>query len=405
MDIDKLIQGSRDEVIRLRRDFHQHPELGLAEHRTSGRVADYLEALGMDVARVHGTGVVGLLKGAGPGPTLMLRADLDALPIQEETKVDYRSVNEGVMHACGHDAHTAILLVAAKILSTLREGLAGQVKFVFQPNEENVGALAMIKEGVLEAPRVEACLGLHVWTPLSTGKIGISSGPVMAGMEHFQLTIKGKGGHTATPQSAVDPILAAAGIIQGVQMIQTRELDALNEPTVIMFGQVQGGTASNIIPDQVSLAGTMRYLFEGQEESQESPKNRFQRAVADICRTHRAGFELEFNFGHPTLVNDPGLAGLVRSVAAQELTSKPEVAPLVSLAGEDFSEFTARVPGAFYFLGAGNEAKGAGFPHHHPCFNIDEEALILGVEMQVRTCLAYFRQAARTGPEEEGPKI
>jgi len=397
MDIAKLTAACRDEVIELRRDFHRHPELGLAEHRTSGKVVEYLEALGLEVRRVHRTGVVGLLKGTRPGPTLMLRADLDALPIQEAAAVEYRSVNDGVMHACGHDAHTAMLLVAARVLSDLRQELAGQVKFVFQPNEENVGALAMIQEGVLENPKVEACLGLHIWTPLPTGRIGLSPGPVMAGMEHFELVIKGRGGHTATPQSAIDPILAAAGVIQGVQMIQTREIDALKEPTVIMFGRIQGGTASNIIPDQVALSGTMRYLFEGDQEDEGSPKKRFERVVADICRAHRAEPELKFVFGHPTLVNDPGMTELVLAVADEEVRPRPEVVPLVTLAGEDFSEFSARAPGAFYFLGAGNPAKGAGFPHHHPCFNIDEEALTMGVEMHVRTCLAFFRPAGRPG--------
>ena len=333
MDLDKLIASCEEEVINLRRDFHRHPELGLEEHRTSRKVKEYLTGLGLEPTPCHGTGVVGLLEGAKPGPTLLLRADMDALPIIEETGVEYASINPGVMHACGHDAHTAMLLVAAKVLSRVRDQLAGQVKFVFQPNEENVGALAMIQEGALENPKVDACLGIHVWAPLPLGQVGLTPGPVMAGMEHFDLIVKGKGGHTATPQSAIDPVLCAAAVIQGVQQIQTREIDALKEPTVIMFGRIQGGTASNIIPDSVTLSGTMRYLFQGDPNDPASPRSRFQEIAEHICRAHRAGCELRFLYGHPTLVNDPGITGLVRQVAREELREPVLLTDLITLAG------------------------------------------------------------------------
>jgi amidohydrolase len=322
-----------------------------------------------------------------------MRADMDALPIQEENEIPYKSVNDGVMHACGHDAHTAMLLVAAKIISAMAHRLPGNIKFVFQPNEENVGALAMIEEGLLENPRVDACLGLHIWTPLQPGQVGVADGPVMAGMEHFDLLVKGRGGHTATPQSAVDPILTAAAIIQGVQLIQTREIDVLKEPTIIMFGKIEGGSASNVIPDSVTLSGTMRYLFEGNAQSRDNPKKRFEQVVAGICATHRADYELSYLYGHPTLVNHPEMTELVRSVATGELKTAPEIVSFVTLAGEDFSEFAARVPGAFYFLGAGNPAKQTDFPHHHPRFNIDEDVLSVGVEMHVRAALNFFKHA------------
>ncbi len=393
MEISKLVSEYAAEVIELRRDFHRHPELGLEEHRTSEKVAGYLSNCDLEVGRMNRTGVVGLLRGAQPGPTLLLRADMDALPIQEENDLSFKSINAGVMHACGHDAHTAMLLVAAKILAGLKQRLPGNIKFVFEPNEENVGALAMIEEGLLENPRVDACLGLHIWTPLPSGQIGITEGPVMAGMEHFNLVVKGRGGHTAAPQSAVDPILAAAGIIQGVQIIQTREIDVLKEPAIIMFGQIQGGTASNVIPDSVTLGGTMRYLFEGDPQGEDSPKKRFERVVAHICAAHRAEYELSFLYGHPTLVNHREMAALVQAVAARELAPAPEIVSFVSLAGEDFSEFAARVPGAFYFLGTGNPAKQTDFPHHHPRFNIDEDVLATGVEMHVRGALAFFKRA------------
>ncbi|MGW8188536.1 MAG: M20 metallopeptidase family protein, partial [Desulfobacterales bacterium] len=240
MDIDRHIAELETELIELRRDFHRHPELGLQEHRTGKKVAAYLENLGLAVTRMNQTGVVGLLQGDSSGPTLLLRADMDALPIQEETGLDYQSSVEGVMHACGHDAHTAMLMIAAKILTSVKERPAGNIKFVFQPNEENVGARKMIEEGLMENPKVDACFGVHVWTPLKTGQLGISAGPVMAGMEHFDLVIKGRGGHTATPHSAVDPVLAAAAIINGVQVIQTREIDVLKQPAIIMFGKIEG---------------------------------------------------------------------------------------------------------------------------------------------------------------------
>ncbi len=392
MKISSDIAKYRDEVIELRRDFHRHPELGMAEHRTSEKVVNYLESCNLVVNRLNRTGVVGLLEGGHSGPTLLMRADMDALPIQEENDVPYKSVNKGVMHACGHDAHTAMLMVAAKILSNSKKNLKGNIKFVFEPNEENVGALAMIEEGVMQNPTVGACLGLHIWTPLQTGQIGITEGPVMAGMEHFDLLVKGRGGHTATPQSAIDPIMTAANIIQGVQIIQTREIDALKEPTIIMFGKIEGGTASNVIPDSVSLSGTMRYLFEGEEESDDNPKKRFERVVSQICAAHRAGYALSYLYGHPTLVNHPEMARLVQSVVREELDSSQEIVSFVSMAGEDFSEFASRVPGAFYFLGAGNPAKETHFPHHHPRFNIDEDVLSVGVEMHVRAALNFFKQ-------------
>jgi len=395
MEISKQIAEYQDEVIELRRDFHRYPELGLEEYRTSKKVCSYLERCGLEVSRLNKTGVVGFLRGNRSGPTLLLRADMDALPIQEENKISYKSVNKGVMHACGHDAHMAMLLVAAKVLANMKHRLRGNIKFVFEPNEENVGALAMIEGGVLEDPQVDACMGMHVWSPLETGKISITPGPVMAGMEHFQILIKGKAGHTATPQSAVDPIITAASVIQGVQIIQTREIDALKEPTVIMFGKIEGGTASNVIPDMVTLSGTMRYMYEGGEESEENPKRRLERIVSSICAAHRATCEVTFLYGHPTLVNNHEMCKLVRSVVAEDLSCKQDIVSLVSLAGEDFSEFAARVPGAFYFLGAGNRAKDTDFPHHHPRFNIDEDVLTVGVEMHVRGALSFFNNAGK----------
>ncbi|MEN8191084.1 MAG: amidohydrolase, partial [Thermodesulfobacteriota bacterium] len=292
MQIVDKIKKCQAELISLRRDFHQHPELGFNEHRTARVVETYLQKLGLATKRVAGTGVVALLEGSEPGPTLMLRADMDALPVQEENDLDYASATPGIMHACGHDAHMAMLLVAAKILVKIKSQLKGTIKFVFQPNEEVAGAIHMISEGVLENPRVDAGVGIHVWPTIETGKIGISSGVVMAGLDVFKMTINGQGGHTGQPEDAVDPILAAANFIQTVQMIQTREISDL-KPTIIMFGKIEGGTKSNIVSDKVYLEGSIRFLYKGGPDSNEQPTERFIRIAEQVCRTHRCTCDIE----------------------------------------------------------------------------------------------------------------
>lgn len=402
MEITRQVMALKDELIELRRDFHRHPELGFEEHRTSQIVSAYLQETGLQVQHMTRTGVVGLLAGGQPGRTLMLRADMDALPIQEETEVPYKSIYDGKMHACGHDGHTAMLMVAAKILSRYREELQGNIKFVFEPNEENVAALDMIEEGVLEDPKVDACLGIHLWSPLQSGTLAVTPGPVMAGMDHFELTVKGRGGHTSSPHISVDPILAAAAVVQAVQVIQTREINVL-QPTVIMFGSIAGGTAANIIPEQVTLTGTLRYLHDLSQSREESLRQRFERIIADTCRMHRAEYELTFLSAQPALFNHPALTELVRSAARSMLAARCDahvpageiesrIVSYVSMAGDDFSEFAARAPGVLYFLGCCKPQWQSPFPHHHPRFDLDEEALPLGVEMHVRTALQYLQQ-------------
>lgn len=392
MEISKAVLAISDEVITLRRGFHQHPELGDEEFQTAEKIADYLRNCDLAVQTgVNKTGVVGLLKGTEPGPTLMLRADMDALPIKEECEVPYRSEVDGKMHACGHDGHMAMLLGVAKILSQQRDTLRGNVKFIFQPNEENGGALPMIEEGVLDNPPIDACLGVHLWSPIETGKIGVNAGPVMGGMYYFKISIIGRGGHTATPQSAVDPILIAAEVVQSLQSIQTREVDVLT-PTSIVFGQINGGSAWNIIPDKVSLSGTIRFLYEEIEDEKEVLTDRFGRIIAGICQSHRADYDLSLKYGHPALVNDPDMTGLARSVAREVLGDSQHIVSFVSMAGEDFAEFAARVPGVFLFVGTGNKAKETCYPHHHPQFNIDEDSLNIGMEVMMRTVHKYLQE-------------
>lgn len=310
---------------------------------------------------------------------------MDALPIQEENEVPYKSVNNGVMHACGHDGHMAMLLVAAKIFSDYREKIKGNIKFVFQPDEEVAGAKFMIEEGILENPHVNAAMGLHLWTQMESGEIGVVSGLVTATLEAFNLKIKGKGGHTANPEKSIDPVICAANIIQAVQIIQTREIEALKS-TVIMFGKIKGGTKSNIIPDEVSLEGTIRYSYEDEGEL----AKKFERIVKAICKAYRAEYELNFNIEDRAVINDPDMAKLVKSTAGEVLNNNNKIKPLTWFCGEDFSEFALRVPSVFYFIGAGNKEKKSDYSHHHPRFNIDEDVMSIGVEMHVKCALKYL---------------
>lgn len=390
IQISEQIEACRDELVALRRDFHQHPELGFEEYRTAKVIESYLQDLGLTTQRMAKTGVVALLEGSRPGPVLMLRADMDALPINEENEFGYKSQNPGVMHACGHDAHMAMLLVAAKVLTQNKQAVAGTIKFVFQPDEEIAGARAMVGEGVLDHPTVDAVMGLHVWTPVQSGKIGITAGPVMGGLDVFKMTIFGKGGHTGVPEDAVDPVIAAANLIQTVQMIQTREISNLRS-TIIMFGKISAGTKSNIIPDKVELEGSIRFLYKGGPDSIEQPTERFVRISEQVCRTHRCTCEIDITNENIPLINDPQMTAMARRTAEEVFGGKDAVIDNVTSASEDFSEFSERVPGVFMFLGAGNVQKGTTVSHHNPRFNIDEDVLPNGVAMYVHGALNYFK--------------
>lgn len=395
--IKKEINLLGDEVVKLRRDIHMHPELGFEEFRTAKVISDYLQELGIEVQSMARTGVVGLLKGDKPGPTVLLRADMDALPLQEMCDVPYKSKYDGKAHACGHDAHVAMLMVAAKVLCKLRYGIAGgSIKFAFQPNEETAGApesggLEMIKAGVLENPSVDGAFALHLWTGIGSGKIGIVNGPIMAGNEEFELTIHGRGGHTSSPQNAVDPIAAAIKIIEAAQNIPTREVNVLN-PTLIMFGKIHGGTGRNIIPEKVELGGTIRYLFEDEDREKEELKGKFERVIKGICVTMRTDYDLQYIPSNPSIVNDSQMVELVKGAARETLGNEQDIIVHRLMAGDDFGEFARRVPSAFYFVGTGNKNKGTDFPHHHPLFNIDEDTLLTGVEMHVRSALTFLNK-------------
>ena len=392
--IKNRIEELNDELIHLRRDFHRHPELGFKEYRTAETIENYLNNLAINTRRLAQTGVVALIEGAQPGPVLMLRADMDALPITEENEFDYTSQNAGVMHACGHDAHMAMLLVAAKILAENKSDIAGSIKFVFQPNEEIAGAIHMIEDGVLENPAVDAVMGIHIWTPVASGKIAITPGPVMGGLDVFKVTIHGKGGHTGVPEDAVDPVIAAANVIQTVQVIQTREISNLKS-TVIMFGKIVGGTKSNIIPEEVQLEGSIRFLYPGGPDSREQPTERFIRIVEQVCQTHRCTCEIDIVHENIPLINNDEMVGIARDTAREVFVDEDLIIDNQTIASEDFSEFSARVPGVLMFLGTGNEEIGTHLSHHHPRFNIDETTLPKGVEMWVRSTLNFLEKSNR----------
>ena len=390
MNIREEVELLNQELIELRRDFHMYPELGFQEERTSRIVYDYLMELGLEVNKIAKTGVVGILRGNSPGKTVMLRADMDALPQYEKTNLPFKSVNEGVMHACGHDGHTAMLMVAAKILCKFKDSIKGNVKFVFQPNEEEAGALDMINEGVLKEPDVDAAFGIHLWTPLKSGEVGLAEGPVMAALEEFELVIMGRAGHTGSPHTAIDPILASTNIIQSLQSIQTREIDPL-APIAIMIGSVNGGTGRNIIADKVKIGGTIRFLFKDEEVEKKALLEKIERVIKGICEAMNVKYSLKFIPSNPSLQNNGGLVNMVRKAAVETFGTDNNFVEYRSMAGEDFAEFSQRVPSLFYFIGNGNEAKGTTYPHHHPMFDLDEDTLKYGVEMHVRTTLDFLK--------------
>jgi amidohydrolase len=369
----------KDELVALRRDFHQHPELGFEEVRTSAVVASYLESIGLQPRRgIAKTGLTADIVGDLPGPTILLRADMDALPITEETGLEFASRNPGKMHACGHDGHTAILLTTAKLLTQRRAQLRGTVRVLFQPAEEGPGgAEPMIAEGVLDG--VQAALGLHLWLSLATGHVNFCPGPMLAATDEFDLKVIGLGTHAASPHEGVDPITTASHIVTAAQTMMTRALDP-KQPVVLTITRFHAGTAYNVIPAYAELGGTLRTY---NETVRKGTKESFERLVRGTAAAHGASAEISWREGYPVLVNDPVITGLVESVCRRML----QVAPLEqrpdarSMGGEDMAFYLQKVPGCFFFLGAYNENVEACYSHHHPRFTIDEEALPLGVEL------------------------
>ncbi len=366
----------------LRRDFHLHPELGFREIRTSGIVAKELEALGLEVTKGVGkTGVVGLLEGAKPGPTLLLRFDMDALPIHEETGAEYASQNAGVMHACGHDGHTAIGLTVAKLLNQHKDKLAGTVKFCFQPSEEGNngeevgGAEMMMLDGVLDGPKVDMTLSLHLWNEKPLGWVNVAKGPVMAGAEEFKIKVIGKGGHGAIPDLAVDPVVCAAQIVSASQSIVSRNVGPL-ETAVISFTVINGGTAFNVIPQEVMMQGTIR-TFDPQVRAK--VLQRFDEVVRGVASAMGCQVELNVKQLTPALINAERVAASVQATAQRLLPNlHHDLSPYLTMGAEDMAYMQAKVDGCYFFIGSNNHERHLDYGHHHPKFDFDEQALITG---------------------------
>ena len=363
----------------LRRDLHMHPELGFQEFRTSGIVAKELEALGMEVTKGVGrTGVVGLLEGSKPGPTLLLRFDMDALPITEETGAEYASQNPGVMHACGHDGHVSIGLTVAKMLHSYREELAGTIKFCFQPSEEGTngedtgGNELMMRDGVLDDPKVDMTLGLHLWNEKPLGWISVRKGPMMAGAEIFNITVIGKGGHGAIPDRAVDPIVAAANIVNALQTVVARNVPPL-DTAVVSVTNIHGGTAFNVIPQQVQLEGTIRTFDSGVRQMVLERIEQIAHGVATAM-----GCQAEFSTKRitPALVNNNVIASKVQETARRVLPESELDVEYQTMTAEDMAFMQEKVPGCYFFVGSNDPARGLIYGHHHPKFDFNEEALV-----------------------------
>jgi amidohydrolase len=395
--IAQAAEALHSKLVEQRRDFHMHPELSNRETRTAKVIAERLRALGMDEVKtgVGKHGIVALLKGAKPGPVVAWRADMDGLPVAANIDVPYKSRNAGVHHACGHDAHMAIALGVAELLSKMREEINGSVKFIFQPAEEGPpkgeegGAALMIKEGALDHPRPNAIFGLHIWSTAPVGTVRYSSGPALASADSFEVTIRGKQVHAANPHLGVDTIVVAAECINALQTIRSRRIDP-NESMVLSIGSIHGGNRNNIITGEVKMEGTIRTF---NENVRESTRTMMKQTLAGCTSIHGASYSLEFGgMSYPVTVNDPALTA--ESIPAMErVLGKENIIASKPITGaEDFSLYQKVIPGFFWFLGGGNEKIGITAAHHTPEFNIDEAALVPGVKLAANQLLDYLER-------------
>jgi len=388
-DIDELVPG----MVAMRRDLHEHPELAFEEVRTSGIVAQRLQAMGLEVQTgIAKTGVVGLLRGGASktgAKTIAIRADMDALPVHELNEIEYRSTIDGKMHACGHDGHTSILLAVADILHKRRSELSGNVKFVFQPAEERIGgAEPMIKEGAMQG--VDGIIGLHLISDYPLGRVGVRAGSVFASADRFILTVKGKAGHAAMPETTVDPIVISAYIVTALQTLISRETSPFS-PAVITIGIIQAGTAFNIIPESAQMIGTMR-AFSAKHRS--TLVRRISEIANGVATAMGGSCEVEVIDGCPTCVNDSKVTEIVHNAAVASVGEKAvdDSEEVMTTGSDDMACFLQAVPGCYFIVGAKNEEKGANYPHHHPRFNIDEDALPIGVEVLSRAAMDFLKE-------------
>jgi amidohydrolase len=383
------LDARRADLVGLRRDLHAHPELAFQEERTAGIVAGRLRAAGLEVRTgVAHTGVVGILRGGRLGPAVLLRADMDALPIEEANETPYRSRTPGVMHACGHDGHTAVALIVAEGLAAMRADLAGTVVVAFQPAEEiAAGARPMLEAGVMDSPRVDAVVGLHLWNDLPTGIVGVRAGPAFASMDEIVLAVEGRGGHGAIPHQAADPIVAAAQIVGALQTVVSRDVAPL-DAAVVTIGAIHAGTAFNVIPDRVEMRGTVRAFS---DEVRARTLRRVEEIATGVAGAMRTRATLTVRVGCPAVVNDAAVAERVRR-AAEHVVGPAAVIEMTPTTGsDDVAYFLQRAPGCYFVVGSQNRARGLDGPHHNPRFDFDEEALLIGAKTLGGAALALLR--------------
>jgi amidohydrolase len=387
-DFRSAAESLREQLVAWRRDFHRYPELGFQEHRSAGVIADRLRELGYQVQTgIAHTGVVGLLQGQHPGPVVMVRFDMDALPVTEANETEYASQNPGLMHACGHDAHMAMGLGVATLMARRRGALVGTLKLVFQPGEEGMnGAEAMVKEGVLENPRPDVFLSTHVWSDKQVGTIDVTPGAIMAAAEKWTCTVRGKGGHGAQPDQTVDPIVAAAHIITALQTVVSRNVSPL-ETAVVTVGTVHGGGAFTVIPAHVEMTGTVRTYS---PQVRATVLRRVREVIEGVAAACGAEAELEIVPLTPAVINDAEVAAVVRTAAEAVVGSENVTSGERTMGSEDAAYFLQDVPGCYFFLGAANAERGLTAPHHNPHFDIDEDALPLGVAVLMHAIAHYL---------------
>jgi amidohydrolase len=392
--IQELSEKYYDEVVRIRRHLHQHPELSYKEYQTSEFIKGELEKAGLNYRTIFNTGITGELTGSTGGPVIALRADIDALPVQEKNDLSYKSLTNGIMHACGHDVHTASLLGTLKILNELKDYISGTIKFIFQPAEEKLpgGAKQLIEAGVLEDPKPDFIIGQHVYPDLPAGTIGLKPGPYMASTDEIFLTIRGKGGHGALPHKLNDTVLAASQIICALHQNINRYAPA-NIPTVISFGKIIGNGATNVIPDEVSIDGTFRTM----SETWRAKAHQLIKETAEaIGATHGAECLINIKKGYPVLDNDEAMITKISEFSGEYLGENNIKNLEIRMTAEDFAYYTQKIPGAFFRLGTGNTEKGINAPLHSSTFNIDEMALKTGMGNMAWLAINFLKASEKS---------
>jgi amidohydrolase len=379
------------EILRsIRRDIHKHPELGMQETRTAALIAEHLRKMGIQVQTgIAGTGVVGVLRGGKQGKTVALRADIDALPMQDQKDTSYASETPGVAHSCGHDAHAAIQLGAAKLLSERRENLAGNVKFIFQPSEDTLpgGAVPMIEAGVLDRPTVDAIFTLHLYPNFEQGTVAVKSGAASTSSISFTLTIRGTGGHVGMPHKVLNPLLLAALVMTNSQSVIPKNL-APGEPLIFEFASIHGGTVGNIVPPEVVLKGGIRV---SSPELLEQMNRRFEALIRGVVEAAGGSYALDLQKGYPTIVNDPQLVSLWKRAAAKVVGVKQVIEyDKIMTGGDDAAYFQQRIPGVYWWLGILNAAEGFDQPLHSPRFDLNEEVLAVGAAVQAQAVMDFL---------------